>query len=103
VVGEEQWAQIRRMFGVERLAVREISRRTGLRRRTIRRAVSAPLFGVYGRRATDWWLAGDAGDGREHAEQGLLNDRTENPAADCPAAGGRPTPEDRQARTGRPG
>lgn len=42
MVGVEQWAEIRRMFGVERLSVREISRRTGLHRRTIRRALAAP-------------------------------------------------------------
>ena len=41
MVGVEQWAEIRRMTGVERLSVREISRRTGLHRRTIRRALAA--------------------------------------------------------------
>jgi transposase len=39
VVGVEQWAEIRRMHRVERLSIREISRRTGLHRRTIRRAL----------------------------------------------------------------
>jgi transposase len=41
VVGVEQWAEIRRMHRVERLSIREISRRTGLHRKTIRRALNA--------------------------------------------------------------
>ena len=41
MVGVEQWAEIRRMHRVERLSVREISRRTGLHRKTIRRALEA--------------------------------------------------------------
>jgi hypothetical protein len=39
VVGVEQWAEIRRMHRVERLSIREIHRRTGLHRETIRRAL----------------------------------------------------------------
>ena len=38
MVGVEQWAGIRRMYRVERLSIREISKRTGLHRKTIRRA-----------------------------------------------------------------
>jgi transposase len=41
LVGVEQWAEIRRMHRVERLSIREISRRTGLHRKTIRRALSS--------------------------------------------------------------
>ena len=41
MVGVEQWAEIRRLSGVEQLSVREISRRTGLHRKTIRRALEA--------------------------------------------------------------
>ena len=41
MVGVEQWAEVRRMHGVERLSIREISRRTGLHRRTIRRALAS--------------------------------------------------------------
>jgi transposase len=41
VVGVEQWAEVRRMHRVERLSIREISRRTGLHRRTIRRALAS--------------------------------------------------------------
>ncbi len=41
MVGVEQWADIRRMHGVDRLSIREISRRTGLHRRTIRRALGS--------------------------------------------------------------
>jgi transposase len=39
VVGVEQWAEIRRMAEVEGLSQREIHRRTGLHRKTIRRAL----------------------------------------------------------------
>jgi transposase len=39
VVGVEQWAEIRRMSEVEGLSQREISRRTGWHRKTIRRAL----------------------------------------------------------------
>ncbi len=41
MVGVEQWAEIRRMHRVERLSIREIQRRTGLHRRTIRRALAS--------------------------------------------------------------
>ncbi len=41
MVGVEQWAEIRRMHRVERLSIREISRRTGMHRRTIRRALGS--------------------------------------------------------------
>jgi len=39
VVGVQQWAEIRRMAEVEGLSQREINRRTGLHRKTIRRAL----------------------------------------------------------------
>jgi transposase len=39
VVGVEQWAEVRRMHRVERLSIREIHRRTGLHRETVRRAL----------------------------------------------------------------
>ena len=44
MVGVEQWAEVRRMHGVEGLSGREISRRTGLHRDTVSRllAASAP-------------------------------------------------------------
>jgi transposase len=41
VVGVEKWAEIRRMHRVEQLSIREISRRTGLHRKTVRRALAA--------------------------------------------------------------
>jgi transposase len=41
LVGVEQWAEIRRMHRVERLSIREIGRRTGLHRKTVRRALSS--------------------------------------------------------------
>ncbi|MDQ2897465.1 MAG: IS21 family transposase [Actinomycetota bacterium] len=46
----EQWAQIRRMKHVEGLSQREIRRRTGLHRDTIRRALEAPKPPGYGPR-----------------------------------------------------
>jgi transposase len=49
VVGVEQWAEIRRMHRVERLSIREISRRTGLHRKTIRRALLAETPPKYSR------------------------------------------------------
>jgi transposase len=49
VVGVEQWAEIRRMHRVERLSIREISRRTGLHRKTIRRALGAEMPPRYSR------------------------------------------------------
>jgi transposase len=49
VVGVEQWADVRRMHRVERLSIREISRRTGLHRKTIRRALAAETPPRYSR------------------------------------------------------
>jgi transposase len=43
LVGVEQWAEIRRMHRVGRLSIREISKRTGLHRKTIRRALAAQV------------------------------------------------------------
>jgi len=40
VVGVEQWAEIRRLHRVERVSIREISKRTGLHRKTVRRALA---------------------------------------------------------------
>jgi transposase len=41
VVGVEQWAEIRRLHRVDGVSIREISKRTGLHRKTIRRALAA--------------------------------------------------------------
>ena len=41
MVGVEQWAEIGRVQRVERLSIREIGRRTGLDRKTVRRALAA--------------------------------------------------------------
>jgi transposase len=49
VVSVEQWAEIRRMRFVEGLAIREIRRRTGLHRETIRRALSSSTPPCYAR------------------------------------------------------
>ncbi len=37
----EKWAEIRRMSRVERLSQREISKRTGVNRRTVKRALDS--------------------------------------------------------------
>jgi transposase len=52
VVGVEQWAEIRRLHRVERLSIREISRRMGLHRKTVRRALAAAQPPRYERQAT---------------------------------------------------
>jgi transposase len=49
VVGVEQWAEIRRLHFVKGLSQREIRRRTGLHRDTIRRAVNSSEPLVYRR------------------------------------------------------
>jgi transposase len=50
LLGVEQWAEIRRMKHVERLSQREIHRRTGVHRDTIRRALASPAPPSYGPR-----------------------------------------------------
>ena len=42
MVGVEQWAEIRRLYFVKRLSIKEIARRTGHGRNTIRRALRSP-------------------------------------------------------------
>jgi hypothetical protein len=51
LLGVEQWAEIRRMRHVERLSQREIHRRTGVRRDTIRKALASPEPPSYGPRS----------------------------------------------------
>jgi len=48
----EQWAEVRRLRFVRGLSIREIHRRTGLHRETIRRAISSDLPPRYEREAT---------------------------------------------------
>jgi transposase len=50
LLGVEQWAEIRRMKHVEGLSQREIHRRIGAHRDTIRRALASPEPPSYGRR-----------------------------------------------------
>jgi transposase len=50
LLGVEQWAEIRRMKHVEGLSQREIHRRTGIHRDTIRRALASPDPPSYGPR-----------------------------------------------------
>ena len=49
MVGVEQWAEIRRLHFVKGLSQREIRRRTGLHRDTIRNAINSPRPPVYRR------------------------------------------------------
>jgi transposase len=49
VVGVEQWAEIRRLYFVKRLSIKEIARRTGHGRNTIRRALRAAEAPAYRR------------------------------------------------------
>ena len=49
MVDVEQWAEIRRLHRVEQLSIREISRRTGLHRKTVRRALTATVPPRYSR------------------------------------------------------
>jgi transposase len=50
LLGVEQWAEIRRMQHVEGLSQREIHRRTGVHRDTIRKALASPAPPSYGPR-----------------------------------------------------
>lgn len=50
MVGVEQWAEVRRMHRVEGLSEREISRRTGLHRNTVKRLLAAPVPPRYRRK-----------------------------------------------------
>jgi transposase len=50
LLGVEQWAEIRRMKHVERLSQREIHRRPGIHRDTIRKALASPGPPSYGPR-----------------------------------------------------
>jgi hypothetical protein len=49
VVGVEQWAEIRRLYFVRGLSMREIHRRTGLHRETVSRAIHSDEPPVYRR------------------------------------------------------
>jgi len=51
LLGVELWAEIRRLKHVERLSQREIHRRTGVHRDTIRAALASPTPPVYGPRS----------------------------------------------------
>ena len=51
MVGVEQWAEIRRLYYVERLAIREIARRTGRDRNTVRKALRSERPPKYSRPA----------------------------------------------------
>ena len=52
MVGVEQWAEVRRLHFVRGLSIREIHRRTGLHRDTIRRSISSDEVPVYRRAAS---------------------------------------------------
>jgi transposase len=71
LLGVERWAEIRRLKHVERLTQREISRRTGIHRDTIRRALSSPAPPSYGPRPKQ---ASKLDDYREEIERLLSED-----------------------------
>jgi len=50
LVGVEQWAEVRRMRRVDGVSEREISRRTGLHRNTVKRLLAAPVPPRYERK-----------------------------------------------------
>lgn len=52
MLGVEQWAELRRLHFTEGLSIRELGRRTGLHRTTIRRALSSAVPPQYTRNAT---------------------------------------------------
>lgn len=52
MLGVEQWAELRRLHFTEGLSIRELGRRTGLHRTTIRRALSSAVPPQYTRSAT---------------------------------------------------
>jgi transposase len=52
VVGVQEWAEIRAMRAVGRLSIKEIARRTGHSRNTVRSALRSPEAPRYGPRAT---------------------------------------------------
>ena len=57
VVGVEEWAEIRRLYFVKRLSIKEIVRRTGHGRNTIRRALrsaEAPRYRRLPRPSEGW-------------------------------------------------
>ena len=70
MIGVQQWAEIRGMRFVEGLGVREIRRRTGLHRETIRRALVSPTAPVYGRSARGSKLAIAVSSNRAHRPVG---------------------------------
>ena len=84
MVGVEQWAEIRRLHRVERLSIREISTRTGLHRKTIRRALAAETPPEYRRAPAgskldpfkDWICEQLAADPRIQSQR-LREDATE--------------------------
>jgi transposase len=43
VLGVEQWAELRRLHFVGGVSIRELARRTGLDRKTVRRALRSEL------------------------------------------------------------
>jgi transposase len=91
VVDVEQWAEIRRLARVEHVSIREISRRTGLHRKTIRAALTAAEPPKYSRSQTgskldpfkDWICE------QLRAEPAIESQRLRELATDLGYAGGR--------------
>ena len=61
MLGVEQWAEIRRMHLVEQVPIKEIVRRTGLARNTVRAALRSKAPPRYERQGRPSKLAGGPG------------------------------------------
>lgn len=104
MVDVEQWAEIRRLSRVEQLSVREISRRTGLHRKTVRRALTAEVPPTYSRSLTgskldpfkDWICE------QLQADPGIQSQRLRELASELGYAGGKSIFDD-YVREVRPG
>jgi predicted DNA-binding protein (UPF0251 family) len=53
VLNVEQWAEMRRLHFIEKVGIRELSRRFGVHRKTIRRAIQSADPPRYSRPNTD--------------------------------------------------
>ena len=91
MVGVEQWAEIRRLHRVERLSIREISKRTALHRRTIRRALAASTPPKYTRASAGSkldpfkeWIVGEL-----QADASIESQRLREMATELGYAGGK--------------
>ena len=103
MVGVEQWAEVRRLHWVDGVSIREISKRTGLHRKTIRRALATTESPKYSRGAAgskldpfkDWICEQLATHPR------IQSQRLREMAGDLGYAGGKTVFDDYAGRSGR--